>query len=151
MRSPVFLIAVLTAAAVALGGCQKHLQAPAEENVCYFLGHPAKDQIKFNVVGRNVPDVEHCAVLVYNLRQDMLRTGTAADYTEGAYGGNFIWVNNHEVRFARYHEGPTSVLLVHSPDGRLIQPGAIMYEDDTAQASGPATVELPQEGPAASK
>lgn len=151
MRRIAILIAALAAPAVLLGGCEKHLQAPGEENVCYFIGRPATDQFKFNVIGRNVPDVEHCAVLLYNLRMDMLRTGTAADYTEGSYGGSFLWVNNREVRFARYHEGPTSVLLVHSPDGRLIQPGAIMYEDDSAQASGPATIDLPQEGAGASK
>src|SRR6185312_9029041 len=98
-------IAVLSLAAaplLLLGGCEKKIRAPTDSGVCYFIGHVKKTEapngLKFNVIARDQPDIEHCAVQLYNLRRSMLTTGTAGDETDGAYQGDFMQVTNGEVR-----------------------------------------------------
>jgi len=135
-------IAVLTLAAaplLMLGACQPRVQAPSDTGVCYFIGHVKKTEtpsgLKFNVIARDQPDIEHCAVQLYNTRRSMLMTGTAGEVTEGAYQGSFMQATNGEVRESEHYEGPYFPFLVKAPDDRLVTPGSIV-EDDT-QGDGP--------------
>ena len=147
MRLNSLLVTVL--AAVALGGCVARVKAPTELGVCYFIGHPkgpdGKSTFKFNVVARDQPDVEHCAVQIYNARMAMLATNTAGKETEGAYQGNFLEVTNTEVRFSQTYEGPYFPLLVKAPDNRLVAPGSVVIDDTPAE--GPQTVTVPKDLP----
>ena len=145
MRLNAILLMGLAGTALAMGGCVKHVKAPMEPGVCYFIGHPAGGELKFNVVAKNDPDIEHCAVHLYNLRMDMIKMGTAGQQTEGTYGGSFLFVENTEVYFAQRYEDPPFPLLVKAPDGRLVAPGSIVQEDDTP--TGPQTVEIPKNLP----
>ncbi len=146
-------IAILTLAAtplLLLGGCQPKIQAPADTGVCYFIGHVKKTEapngLKFNVIARDQPDIEHCAVQLFNQRRAMLGTGTAGEVTEGAYQGSFMQATNHEVRYSQAYEGPYFPFLVKAPDDRLVTPGSIV-EDDT-QGDGPQkSVAVPKDLP----
>ncbi len=146
-------IAVLTLAAaplLMLGGCQPKIQAPRDTGVCYFIGHVKTSEspngLKFNVIARDQPDLEHCAVQLYNLRRSMLSTGTAGQETLGAYQGSFLQATNHEVRYSQTFDGPYFPFLVKAPDDRLVTPGSIV-EDDT-QGDGPQkTVAVPKDLP----
>jgi hypothetical protein len=146
-------IATLSLAAVPLlmlGACQKRVEAPSERGVCYFIGHVKKtespDGLKFNIIARDQPDIEHCAVQLYNTRRSMLLTGTAGEATEGAYQGNYLLATNSEVRESEHYEGPYLPFLVKAPDDRLVTPGSIV-EDDT-QGDGPQkTVAVPKDLP----
>ena len=147
MRVRTIAVAVAALAAVAgLSGCIKRLKAPDEAGTCYMIGHPKAGEVKFNVISKGEPDLEHCAVRLYNLRMDFLRTGTAGDVTEGAYSGSFLFVDNHEVRFSQHYESPSFPLLVKAPDGRLVQPGSIVEEDDTPTGK-PESVTIPKDLP----
>jgi hypothetical protein len=135
-------IAILTLAAaplLILGGCQKKIQAPTDLGVCYFIGHvkpsEAPNGLKFNVIARDQPDLEHCAAQLYNVRRAMRTTGTAGDETDGAYQGNFLQATNHGVDYSQTYGGPYFPFLVKAPDERLVTPGSIV-EDDT-QGDGP--------------
>ncbi len=138
---PIILAAFTLAAAplLVLGGCEKKVEAPADTGVCYFIGHVKKTEapggLKFNVIARDQPDIEHCAVQLYNLRRSMLGTGTAGEVTEGAYQGSFMQATNGEVRYSQHYEGPYFPFLVKAPDDRLVTPGSVV-EDDT-QGDGP--------------
>jgi hypothetical protein len=146
--TPLLLTGLAIASVLALGGCQKRLKAPAEDKVCYFIGHPGKDQVKFNVIGRNVEDMEHCAALVYGVRRDMIATGTAGPETEGSYGGAFLFVTNRDVRMADKYEGPRFPFLIRTPDNRFVPPGAVEVEGEMDQnPKGPQTVEIPKDLP----
>jgi len=146
-------IATLSLAAtplLLLGGCQPRVQAPAEAGVCYFIGHVKKTEapggLKFNVIARDQPDIEHCAVQLYNTRRAMLVTGTAGDVTEGAYQGNFMQATNREVRESQHYEGPYFPFLVKAPDDRLVTPGSIV-EDDSPGDDQQKTVAVPKSLP----
>jgi len=143
--TPLASFALAALALSILVGCESRLKAPEEAGVCYFIGHPSNGVPKFNPIARNVPDLEHCAVYVYNVRMDMLKTGTAGKETQGSFAGNFLFATNKEVRFAQHYESPTFPLLVKAPDGRLVTPGSIVQEDDTP--SGPVTVNVPKDLP----
>ncbi|ESQ91798.1 hypothetical protein ABAC460_05515 [Asticcacaulis sp. AC460] len=128
-------------AAVGLSGCEKQLKAPNERGVCFSIGHPASGEVKFNVVARDVESLEKCAVHIYTLHRTRLGTGTAGEWTEGSYGGSFLWANAREVRYSQRYEGPRMPFLVRAPGNRLVQPGSIVQEEDLP--TGPITVERP--------
>ncbi|ESQ76455.1 hypothetical protein [Asticcacaulis sp. AC402] len=139
------MMAFAATAGLGLAACEQRLKAPFEAGTCFSIGHPASGEPKFNVVARDVPSLEHCAVHIYNLRQTRLATGTAGEVTEGSYGGSFLWANNREVRYSQHYEGPRMPFLVRAPGNRLVQPGAIVVEDTAP--SGPVTVEMPDNLP----
>ena len=132
--------AVAGAAAFGLTGCEKQLKAPMERGVCFSIGHLSTGETKFNVVARDVENLEKCAVHIYTLHRSRLATGTAGEWTEGTYGGAFLWANAREVKYSQHYEGPRMPFLVRAPGNRLVQPGAIVEEEPP---SGRITVEKP--------
>ncbi len=141
----VLVLGSLAATAVALTSCEKELKAPAADDVCYFIGHPpgAKEP-KFNPVARNVPSIEKCAVELFTVRTNMRVTGTAGPITEGAYNGNFLFVDNTTVEFGTKYDGIRMTLLVKAGN-KLVQPGAIVQEEP--RGNEPRTVEVPKNLP----
>ncbi|MBW8880996.1 MAG: hypothetical protein JF615_06080 [Asticcacaulis sp.] len=144
MRKYAAVAGLVGVAALGLSGCQKTLNAPKADNECYFIGHPANGETTFNAIAHNQPDLEHCAVFIYNARMDMLRTGTAGEVTEGVYNRNFLWATNTEVRMSLKYEGPRFPFLVKAGN-KLVQPGSIVEEQPAD--SEPRTVELPKDLP----
>jgi hypothetical protein len=148
-KTPLLLTGLAIGGLLALGGCQKTVKAPAEDKVCYFIGHPAKDEFKYVVIGRNVDDMEHCAALVYDVRRTMIGTGTAGPETEGSYGGSFLFVTNRDVRVNDHYYGPRFPFLIRTPDNRFVPPGAVEVEGemDKPADNGPQTIEIPKDLP----
>lgn len=148
MRRLVISIAALTglAASLALGGCTPQVKSPDEPGVCYFIGHPTPKEVKFNVLATKVPDLEHCAVHLYNLRRDLQKTGTAGPETDGSYMGMFLFATNTEVRSGQRYEGPAFPFLVKAPgEERLVGFNTVVEEDNAP--SGPQTVNIPKDLP----
>ena len=129
----------------ALTGCQKRVKAPEVAGACYYIGYPKAGGLKFNELSKNEPDLEHCAVRVYNARMDLMATHTAGDQTIGAYNGTFLFASGREVRYSQHYEGPAFPLLVKAPDGRLVAPGSVVQEE--APAGTQVTVDIPQDLP----
>lgn len=149
MRLKVLMLAA--AAALTLTGCAKHLKAPTDAGVCYFIGHPkgadGKPTVKFNPIARDQDTIEKCAVQLYAARRAMVATNTAGEVTEGAYQGSFLFVTGQTVDYSQTYEGPSFPLLVKDPySDRLVTPGSVEI-DDTPTYNGPHTVAIPKDLP----
>ncbi|HTN40611.1 MAG TPA: hypothetical protein VLZ84_05630, partial [Asticcacaulis sp.] len=90
----ILLTSLIGIAAVgALSGCQKRVKAPDVAGACYYIGYPKAGGLKFNELSKNEPDLEHCAVRVYNARMDLMATRTAGEQTIGSYNGTFLFAS----------------------------------------------------------
>lgn len=123
-----FAIAALAVSALALGACEETVQAPLDTGVCYHAGTGPDGKIKFNVVARNQPNIEHCAAQLEGMRLRFLRLGGQTREISGAYQGNFIFLRREGIFRAQRWEGNQYLMLVRSGDGRLVVPGAVQTE-----------------------
>ena len=121
-------IAALTAATALLAACQETVQAPLDKGICYAIGTGPKGEIKFNVVARNVPNIENCAAQLEGVRLRFLRMGGQTREISGAYQGNFIHLRSEGIFRSQRWEGNQYLMVVRSGDGRLVIPGAVQSE-----------------------
>jgi hypothetical protein len=110
------LAAATLASALALAACSSQVQAPTNPGVCYHLGAVQNGKPQFNVVGSNVPDMEHCAAQLEAMRVRFLSLGGTAQDIVGAYQGNFLFLGEQGVFTAETYEGPRYPFLVRSGD-----------------------------------
>lgn len=122
------VVAVLTAAAALLGACEKQIEAPLDTGVCYAVGPGPNGEIKFNVVARNIPNIENCAAQLEGMRLRFLRMGGQNREISGAYQGNFLFLRADGIFRAEHWEGNQYLMLVRTGDGRLVIPGAVGSE-----------------------
>src|SRR3989338_7213838 len=120
--------AVLIAAAAGLGACEQEVQAPLDTGVCYAATQEASGEIKFNVVARNMPNIENCAAQLEGMRLRFLRMGGQNREISGAYQGNFLFLRSEGIFRAQHWNGNQYLMLVRSGDGRLVVPGAVGSE-----------------------
>ena len=123
------LIAVLGGVAV-LGGCEKQLQAPTDRGVCWNLVRPDKAPPKFNLLARNVPDLEHCAADLEKMRLSFETLGLARDTVDGAYQGQFLFIGTQGAFTSATEKGFRYPFLVRTGDGRLAVPGAMPQDPE---------------------
>jgi hypothetical protein len=121
-------LAVLSAAAALLGACDQTIQAPLDTGVCYHVAAAPEGETKFNVVARDVPNIENCAAQLEGMRLRFLRLGGQTRELSGAYQGNFIFLRREGIFRAQRWDGNQYLMLVRSGDGRLVQPGAVRVE-----------------------
>ncbi|ATQ43446.1 hypothetical protein [Caulobacter mirabilis] len=118
--------AVLAVSAVALAACGKPtLEAPLDTGVCYHVGTKTDGTHQFNVVARNMPNIENCAAQLEGMRLRFLRMGGQTREMAGAYQGSFIMLRRDGIYRAQKWGGTEYLMLVRSGDGRLIMPGAV--------------------------
>ena len=111
-----------------MAGCSEPtLQAPDEHNTC------------FNVIKKDIKSIEYCAVELEQLRMEFARQGVPATSINGAYNGNFLFIEGRFIRMGRTYDGPTFTLLVKTDDGRLVKPGTIV-QDEPFSDNQPITV-----------
>ena len=120
--------AVLIVAAAGLSACEKEIEAPLDTGVCYAATQEANGEIKFNVVARNMPNIENCAAQLEGMRLRFLRMGGQTHEISGAYQGNFIFLRRDGIFRAQRWEGNQYLMLVRSGDGRLVIPGAVQRQ-----------------------
>ncbi|MBI5940165.1 MAG: hypothetical protein HY859_07040 [Caulobacterales bacterium] len=120
--------AILIAAAAGLSACEKELEAPLDTGVCYASSQGPNGEVKFNVVARNVPNIENCAAQLEGVRLRFLRMGGQNHEISGAYQGNFLFLRSEGIFRAQHWEGNQYLMLVRSGDGRLVIPGAVGSE-----------------------
>ncbi|HVN00440.1 MAG TPA: hypothetical protein VMT68_09510 [Caulobacteraceae bacterium] len=104
------------AATFALAGCKAQIQPPGDVGVCYHLAAMVNGQPKFNVVARNVPDMEHCAGQLEAMRDRFLSLGGSQRDIAGAYQANFLFLGDEGVFTAQTYDGPRYPFLVRSGD-----------------------------------
>lgn len=116
---------ILTVVAVlALAGCAEAVKAPNTTRVCYYAAQQKDKSWRFFELKRNVPQIEYCAVELERNRLQFLRLGGSNRETVGSYQGQFIFLQEEGVFFARKFDG-IRYLALRRYQGRLIMPGAI--------------------------
>jgi hypothetical protein len=128
MRGMVLMAAV--SGAVALGACEKQLEAPTDRGVCWHLVQPPGAPQKFNVLARNVPDLEHCAAELEKMRLTFATLGLAQDSVIGAYQSQFLFIQREGAFTSSTANGFRYPFLVRTGDGRLAVPGAMPQEPE---------------------
>jgi len=118
------IVSVALTGALALGACQKQLEAPTDRGVCWHLvtvGGPPK----FNQLARNQPDLEHCAAELEKMRLSFLALGSPESSVTGAYQGQFLFIQREGVFTAPALDAYHYPFMVRTGDGRLAVPGAM--------------------------
>ena len=117
-------IAWALGAALVLGACEKQVDAPTDRGVCWHM-LTVKDQPKFNVLARGVPDLEHCAAELEKMRVSFQALGVPQGDVTGAYQGQFVFLNRYGVFTSQTLAGYHYPFMVRTGDGRLAIPGAM--------------------------
>lgn len=120
MRSMILAMA----AGLALAGCAESVKAPTTPRTCYYAAQQKDGTWKFFELAKDVPQIEFCAVALERNRLQFLRLGGSNRETVGSYQGQFIFLQDEGVFFARDFEG-VRYLALRRYKGRLIMPGAI--------------------------
>ena len=111
-------------AGLALAGCAKSVKAPTTPRTCYYAAEQKDGTWQFFELAKNLPQIEHCAVALERNRLQFLRLGGSKRETVGSYQGQFIFLQDEGVFFARKFDG-VRYLALRRYQGRLIMPGAI--------------------------
>jgi hypothetical protein len=114
-------------AALALAACSKRTLPPGGEGICWHVTKQG-EELKFNKLASNVPDLEHCAAALEGMRVRFLRMGGSVREVTGAYKGNFIFVDRRGIFTAPSLEEHPYLAMVRTGDGRLAVPGAMPQE-----------------------
>ena len=99
-----------------LAACSSQAVAPSGEGVCWRMFEAADQQPRFEVIGRDVPNLESCAVQLEGAR---MMEGIA---TSGAYNGHFIFVTEDQITSATTVNG-VRIRVLEPEDRRKIQEG----------------------------
>ena len=112
-------------AALALGACQKQLDAPTDRGVCWHLAQFPDGKVRFNKLAANQPDLEHCAAQLEMMRLRFGALGSTQTRVTGAYQGQFLFIQPEGVFTAQSYSGYHYPFMVRTGDGRLAVPGAM--------------------------
>jgi hypothetical protein len=111
-------------ALLGLTACAPEVEAPADRGVCWRMITPKGGKPKFLKLTENQPDLEHCASNLEAVRIRFLSMGGTIDEVDGAYQGEFIFIDKHGVFVAQSLNATPFPALVRTSDGRLATPGA---------------------------
>ena len=124
------LLAAALATAVPLGllsltACDNSPTPPGETGVCYQFISPKSGKPHFNVLTRNVPNLETCAANLEAMRIHFITLGSTNTDIVGAYQSKFLFLQREGVFSSDTLNGPAYLALVRTGDGRLAMPGAV--------------------------
>ncbi len=111
-------------ALIGVAACTPEVAAPTDAGVCWRMITPKGGAPKFLKLTENQPDMEHCAANLEAVRLKFLRMGGTIDEVDGAYQGEFLFVDKRGVYAAQSLSAPAFPALVPTGDGRLVPPGA---------------------------
>ena len=113
-----------------LAACSSQVVAPSGEGVCWRMFEAADQQPRFEVVGRDIPNLESCAAQLEGAR---MMEGIP---TSGAYNGHFIFVTEEQITSAPTMNG-TRVRVFEADDRRRVQEGLQVLIDSRRSPGGP--------------
>ena len=108
-----------------VGGCEKHLAAPTDPQVCWSMAVTKDGKVRFNKVAEHIPDLEHCAAQLEALRIKFLSMGGNQTELTGAYQGSFLFLQREGVFTAQSYEATRYPFMERTGDGRLAVRGAM--------------------------
>jgi len=115
---------MIAAAAVALSACGS-TPPPDDVGVCWSMAIAKDGKIKFNKLADKVPNMETCAMKLEVMRLQFLRLGGSRHEIEGAFQGNFLWLQREGVFVSQTLDGHRYPALKRMPDGSLAIPSAV--------------------------
>jgi hypothetical protein len=117
--------ALALVALISLAACAPEVEAPTDRGVCWRMITPKGGKPKFLKLTENQPDLEHCAANLEAVRIRFLSLGGTIDEVDGAYQGEFIFIDKHGVFAAQSLSATPFPALLRTGDGRLAVPGAV--------------------------
>lgn len=117
--------ALIVLTACALAGCAPQVEAPADRGVCWHMVTGRDKTVRFLKLADHEPDLEHCAASLEAMRLHFLSLGGSNREVDGAYQGQFLFLDQRGVFTATALNGTPYLALVHTDDGRLAMPGAV--------------------------
>lgn len=108
-----------------LAACNNSPTPPYDQGVCYQYVTPKGQKPRFNVLARNVPNLETCAADLEAMRIHFITLGGTANDIVGAYNSKFLFLQHEGVFTSDTLDGPAYLALVRTGDGRLAMPGAV--------------------------
>ncbi len=127
MRSAILpVLAVLSM--LGLDACAPQVEAPADVGVCWHMAGATAKTVRFYKLSEHQPNLEHCAAQLEAMRLHFLSLGGSNQEVDGAYQGQFLYLDQRGV-FTSTTFGATPYLaLVHTGDGRLAMPSAVQQQ-----------------------
>jgi hypothetical protein len=119
------LTAALGLSLLAVAGCSTAVEPPDEVGACWHMATDKAGKISFNKVASNVPNMETCAMRLEVMRLQFLKLGGSRTEIQGAYQGQFIWIQRAGVYVSQTVDGNRYPALKRMPDGSLAVPSAI--------------------------
>ena len=118
------LVVLLSCAGLALGGCSSQ-PAPDDAGVCWHMVFAKDGKPQFNRLADKVPNIETCAMKLEVMRLQFLKVGGTHREIQGAYQGQFIWLQREGVYVSQKIDGNRYPALKRLPDGTLAVPSAV--------------------------
>jgi hypothetical protein len=118
------LLALALPATLALAGCDTSPRPPGDIGVCFHYAQPKGQKPHFNVVARNVPNLETCAADLEAMRLHFIMLGGNRETLTGAYQTKFLFLDREGIFTADSLNGASYLALVRTGDGRLVPPGS---------------------------
>ena len=119
------VLPALAVCALALGGCEKKIDAPIEAGVCWQMIPLTGGKVKFNKVASNRTSLEACAASLEGVRERFMALGSSQEDMIGAYQGNYLFLGRNGVFTSTSLEGARWPALVRTSDGRLAPPSVV--------------------------
>ncbi|HEV2082485.1 MAG TPA: hypothetical protein VGR32_08515 [Brevundimonas sp.] len=124
--------AAAAALTVLAAACSSAVEAPYDPGVCYYVvpDEAAENGLRFNVVARDQPQMEHCAARLEEMRLRFVGLGGSNREIMGSYQGKFIFIDATGVKVGDTLTGGRYFFLARAPGGQLAIPGAIQRDID---------------------
>jgi hypothetical protein len=114
---------VLMATAAGLAGCEA--PPPDDAGVCWHMVLTKDGKAHYNRLADKVPNLETCAMKLEVMRLQFLRAGGSRTEVQGAYQGQYLWLQREGVYVSQTREGNRYPALKRLPDGTLAVPSAV--------------------------
>ena len=107
-----------------------HPAAPSGAGLCWRMFEVAEQEPRFEILARDVPNLESCAVQLEGARMMEGRP------TTGAYNGHFIFATEEQIASAQTMNG-TRVRIFEAGDRRKVQDGLRALIESRRSPAGP--------------
>lgn len=115
-----------------LAACSSQVVAPSGEGVCWRMFEAADQQPRFEIIGRDIPNLESCAAQLEGARM------MGGMPTSGAYNGHFIFVTEEQITSATTIHG-VRIRIIEPEDRRRIQEGLRVLIEHQRSETDPAS------------
>ena len=113
-------------------GCSSQPAAPSGAGLCWRMFEVTDQQPRFEILARDVPNLESCAVQLEGARMMEGRP------TTGAYNGHFIFATEEQITSAVTMNG-TRVRIFQAEDRQEIQDGLRRLIEEQREEGRPAS------------